>query len=85
MTNITNDTRYESSADSSGSSESHAQQNWTKKVLESSKKDNRKQPWKATFGDNIDNRLDDGEDYVEIIKTEDPAAAFRCKNSTLAA
>jgi hypothetical protein len=91
MSNLSNDAGYESSGDNSDGSTTPQKQHWAEETIKSSAKDTRQQPWKNTFGGNIDNRLDDGEDLVEVSNTReggdesDLAAIFKCKNSTLAA
>lgn len=60
---------------------------WVKETDNKGVKDARKQPWKKTFGDGVDNRVDNGEDLVEV-KEDNPSDdkyIFKVQENTLAA
>ncbi|KAE9376584.1 hypothetical protein N431DRAFT_435861 [Stipitochalara longipes BDJ] len=65
------------------------QPRWIEETLNAAKSDTRRQPWKETFGENIDCSLDDGKDLVRVEKTIgdgiDPDCPFRTQGSSLAA
>ncbi|KAE8451809.1 hypothetical protein EG329_002649 [Mollisiaceae sp. DMI_Dod_QoI] len=65
------------------------QLSWIEETLNAAKSDTRRQPWKETFGENIDCSLDDGEDLFQVEKTTrdvvDPDYPFRTQGSGLAA
>lgn len=62
---------------------------WIEETIRASQKDTRRQPWRATFGENVDCRFDDGEDLVRIGRSVggrfDPDCPFRTQGSSLAA
>jgi len=62
---------------------------WVHETIAASRKDERKQPWKTTFGDTVDCRMDDGEDLVTVEKSiggvPDPAFPFKTQGSSLCA
>lgn len=62
---------------------------WVSQTLKSQEEDSRRRPWKETFGESVDCRLDDGEDLVRIEKSVggkfDPDCPFRTQGSSLAA
>ena len=62
---------------------------WVRETITAAKQDARRQPWKATFGDTVDCRMDDGEDLVTIEKcigdVVDPRFPFNTQGSSLAA
>jgi hypothetical protein len=70
-----------SNDDSTGSGD----ESWAEEV--ESKKDVRKQPWKSTFGDSVDNQLAGEKDLVQISPTEGGRTdyPFRVQGSSLAA
>ena len=66
-----------------------ASPNWVQETIITSAKDTRRQPWKRTFANAVDSRLDDGEDLVKLEKgiggVPDPSCPFRIQGSSLAA
>lgn len=62
---------------------------WIEETLNAAKRDTRRQPWRATFGESVDCRFDDGEDLVRIEKSVggrfDPDCPFKTQGSSLAA
>ncbi|MCJ1393441.1 hypothetical protein MMC18_006316 [Xylographa bjoerkii] len=62
---------------------------WVYETIAASRKDERKQPWKDTFGDTVDCRMDDGEDLVTVEKSvggvPDPSFPFKTQGSSLCA
>ena len=70
-------------------SSASSQPAWIEETLNAAKSDTRRQPWKETFGENIDCNVDDGEDLVRVEKAigggVDPDCPFRTQGSSLAA
>ena len=62
---------------------------WIEKTLLAAEQDQRKRPWKATFGDTVDQRFDSSEDLVRIDRSfggiDDPRCPFNTQGSSLAA
>jgi hypothetical protein len=62
---------------------------WVTETVEAAEKDNRIQPWRLAFGDDANNRFDDGTDLVKVEKSIggkfDPDCPFRTQGSSLAA
>ncbi|MCJ1405771.1 hypothetical protein MMC11_009001 [Xylographa trunciseda] len=62
---------------------------WVRETMAASRKDERTQPWKATFGQTVDCRMDDGEDLVTVEKSvgggHDPSFPFKTQGSSLCA
>lgn len=66
------------------------QLSWIEETLNAAKNDNRRQPWKETFGESVDCSLNtDGEDLVRVEKSvgggSDPDCPFQTQGSSLAA
>lgn len=62
---------------------------WIQETINSTQRDTRRQPWKATFGETVDMGFDNGEDLVTVPKRHsgilDPLCPFRTQGSSLAA
>lgn len=62
---------------------------WVQETMAASRKDERTQPWKTTFGSTVDCRMDDGEDLVTVEKSvggvQDPSFPFKTQGSSLCA
>ena len=62
---------------------------WIEETIRAAQRDTRRQPWRATFGESVDCRFDDGEDLVRIERSVggrfDPDCPFRTQGSSLAA
>ena len=62
---------------------------WIEETIRASQRDTRRQPWRATFGESVDCRFDDGEDLVRIERSVggrfDPSCPFKTQGSSLAA
>jgi hypothetical protein len=67
-------------------SSSSGEESWVDEI-ETPRKETRKQPWKKTFGDSVNNRFDDGQDLVKV--TSVPGGStdydFQVQANTLAA
>jgi len=62
---------------------------WIEETMAATNADRRLQPWRAIVGEEVDYRLDDGQDLVRIEKNVggkcDPDCPFRTQGSSLAA
>jgi hypothetical protein len=78
-------TRAEKNLDVSDDSADSGDEGWAEEV--ESKKDARKQPWKSTFGDSVDNQLGEEKDLVRVSPSEGGRTdyPFQVQANTLAA
>jgi len=62
---------------------------WIEETLAATNADKRHRPWRAIVGEDVDCRLDNGQDLVRIEKNvggkSDPDCPFRTQGSSLAA
>jgi hypothetical protein len=62
---------------------------WITDTLHAASRDTRVQPWKSTFGSEVDCRFDAGEDLVRVERNigadPDPSCPFNTQGSSLAA